>query len=265
MSNCIIAGNPAPQQMPTRMTARRIGGRDYEQRWHGEAEAVRTYYEVLVASGADEVTYDQAPGSAVAMVSARYSGTYGEPNEQAVETMEIDFADVTFPIHQNPSFVGLSTQSIRLLEDAIKNETGRDEVLASMIDLIGEAATDNGTGSHGDYWDTRARGIESYRVFVPVVVWTRTVSAQYPAGLELDNVGSIFSTAALSSAMGTPILFSIPTGNVGIAAGGSAPQFYAGWLKTGRVSLQSDGKIQLVLKGEYGLWAGNLYTIVSSD
>lgn len=243
-----IAGRTNPVEMPIQSIWRRTGGWEHERRWWGLADAVKSM-EAKALEGAISVEYTQQEGSCIAILTARYPGaspsspTGTDPGDN-VETVEIDFAEVTFPISQNPTFIGISTADILAMEALLATNAANSQTAAS---------------AKYRYYDLRSRKTESYEVSLPHVTWTRTVGLDYNTSLDLANVGSIFSTGSLAGSIGAPVLFTIPTGNVGIITGTSHT---AGWKKGGRFTFISDGKVQLVLTARYGLWANDLYTFI---
>src|SRR5687767_15966728 len=96
----IIHGRAGPFEMPIQSIWSRTNGQEYERRWWGPADAVRKL-QLAARIGATSVEFSQSPGSALAILTARYSGVIAG-DEIATETVEIDFTDQTFPIHQNP-------------------------------------------------------------------------------------------------------------------------------------------------------------------
>ncbi len=241
MSNIYIAGRTSAVEMPLQTIWHRINGQEYERRWWGEAGRVRKL-EIGARAGAISVEFTQSPGSALATLTARYSGVISG-QELPIETVEIDFTDQPFPLHQNPTFIGISDADVLSMEDNIQKHEANTQT--------------EGTTKHA-YYELRSRGVDNYRVKLPVVTWTRTVGVGYHTTYDLSQVGSIFSTANLAGSIGAPILFYIPTGNVGIVGDGG--NYTAGWMKDARVSMTGDGKAQIVLIAEYGLWeTGSLY------
>lgn len=263
-----IAGNPEPIEMGIQSVWRKTGGREYERRWWGLASEIRAFEQGIRApagpgrtpppnplGGAIEVSISQSPGSAIAILTARFNGTLDQANgepEIAIETMEIAFKDETFPLHQNPGFIDIPTSQIKALDVEAKTDAP-DEAVG--VNHVAQNA------SEGAYLQYRMRGVESYRVKLPHVTWTRTVGEGYNAALDLADTGAIFSTGDLASSIGAPILFSIPTGNVGVESSGVSP-FTAGWMKGAQLTYVSDGRIQMILTAEYGLWANDVYVFV---
>lgn len=243
-----MAGALSPREQPVQTIYRRTGGTEHERRWWGYCESVKAM-EAYARNNAISVEYTQAPGSVIGILTARYMGEPGSggegTEEDAEETMEIEYSEQTFPIHQNPTFIEIPTASIITMEASLQSN-------AANTQTDGSAAY--------KYYDLRSRKTESYEVSLPVVTWTRTVGLGYNVTLDLANVGGIFSTAVLAGSIGAPILFSIPTGNVGVTTGTG---YTAGWKKGGRFSFVSDGKVQLILTARYGLWSNDLYTFVA--
>lgn len=229
--------------MPIQTVWRRIGGFEYERRWWGPADEVRKL-ELQARSGAIEVGFTQSPGSIVGILSARYAGTI-VGDEVAEETLTINFNDETIPIHRNPTFIDIPVSRIAALNKAA---TDNDSSVPSQTD----------GGIELEYWSCKVEGDDSYLCALPHVTWVRTVSENYSRDLDLANVGAIFSTDALVSAIGDPILFEIPTGNVGVR---EADGWTAGWRKMASTDISSDGKVILTITGTFGLWRDSLYTI----
>jgi hypothetical protein len=239
-----IAGRLSPVEMPIQTVWRRTGGSEHDT-------SVRAL-ETSAREGALSVEITQQEGSCIAILTARYPGASpgsppGDEDDLGdnVETVEIDFAEVTFPIHQNPTFIGITTANVITMEASLASSDANTQTAGSV---------------EYRYYDLRSRKTESYEVAIPFVTWTRTVGLDYNTSMDLANVGAIFSTGNLAGSIGAPILFDIPTGNVGVLTGG---EYTAGWKKGGRFTYVSDGKVQLVLTARYGLWANDLYTFIS--
>lgn len=238
-----IAGRLGPRELPIQSVWRRLGGFEYERRWWGPADEVRKL-EFLARNGAIEVGFTQSPGSSIGILSARYAGVIAG-DEIAEETMEINFNDESIPIHRNPTFIDISVSRIAALNKAA---TDNDSSVPSQTD----------GGIELEYWSCKVEGDDSYLCALPHVTWTRTVSENYSRDLDLGNVGAIFTTEALVDAMGAPILFSVPTGNVGVR---ESDGWTAGWRKLASTEITSEGKVNLVITGTFGLWRNSLYTI----
>lgn len=241
-----IAGSSSPVEQPIRSVWSRSGA-THERRWWGEGRAVKLMQNSAIVGNALEVSFDQAPGSAIGILTAKYagigpgSGTGG--GTEAVETVDIQYTDATFPMHQNPTFIGLSTDKVQEIEKKTADKAPNTYTVGTL---------------EYELYELRRRGVDSYRVQLPVVVWNRMAGPSYPAIADMDDVGKIFSTGALAWSIGVPMLFRVPTGNIGISAG-DASIFRAGWMKTGQVSSASDGMSQITLRAEYGLWAIRAY------
>lgn len=259
-SPLVIAGNPTPREMPMRSVWRKAGGAEYERRWWGASASVLAMLNSIKADpNVLDVNYDQSQNSAIGMITARYSGTGpGAPNNsltESTETVELSFNTQTFPIHQSPSFINITDDHIIDLEDAATSRPRKKSVLNNTWITAVERS----------YFWHRAKGIESYYVELPVVVWNRTVGPNYPATADLLNVGYIFSSGALAWSIGVPV-YQLPTGNVGVQSKnvpGDPTAFTAGWRKTGNVSAVSNGQMQITLRAEFGLWSNDLYQFAS--
>ena len=230
--------------MPVRAVWRKTGGSEYEQRWWGPADDVRAIFNLLVNTGAQSVTFDQQQGSVIGICTAVYAGVQNN-NDLASEVMTIEFSDQTLPLHQNPSFIGIDNDTIQSLEENIKNGDPNPYSDSSLAVY--------------KYYSLRSRGVESYRVQLPIVTWSRIVGPKYPTHLDLEDVGTIYNTSQMVDQLGATVLWSVPTLNVGVQEG-DATIFKEGWLKTAAVSYTADGQDQLIIRGEYGIWAINAYT-----
>lgn len=244
MSQLIVAGRLGAREMPLRSVWRRVGGSEYERRWWGPIADVEALLPGLRA-GASEVTFDPIQGSPIAVASVRYAGVQ-DFAELTSEVMTIEFSDQTFPVSQNPTFINLTSNLIKDLEELLK--TGADNPYS---DTESEAYR---------YYELRSRQIESYRAQLPIVTWTRVVGPNYPTSLDLADVGQIFNTDQMVSQLGAPVLWDVPTGNVGVDEDDYG-MFTAGWLKTCSAGFTADGQVQLVIRGEFGLWAQDLYVV----
>jgi hypothetical protein len=238
----IVAGKISAVEMPMQHIWHRINGQEYERRWWGLAGAVQKMM-TSARVGAMSVEYTQAPGSPIGILTARYAGALAG-DQIALETVDIAFRDETFPIDMNPTYISLSD----------------DRVLA-----LKKAAEESNTGAPTNalefaYYDHIQRGTTEYRTKLPTVTWTRTVGSGYSRSFDMNGVGSIFSTANLAGSIGAPVIFTIPTGNVGVTNGDG---FTAGWMKDAQIRSTGDGKVQIVLAAEYGLWANDLYTFAT--
>lgn len=234
-----IAGKQGPVELPIQSVWHRIHGQEYERRWWGPAGAVQKMI-VSARVGAISVEFTQQPGSAIGILTARYGGVIAG-DEVALETVDIAFRDETFPVHQNPTFISIADSRIRLLDKAAEDSS--TSVPNNALEFR--------------YYDLRQRGVESYRTKLPTVIWTRTVGIGYSRSYDMEGTGKIFSTANLAGSIGAPVIFTIPTGNVGVTSSGD---YTAGWMKDAQVRNTGDGKVQVVLSAEYGLWANDLYT-----
>ena len=232
--------------MPVQTIWRRLGGSEYERRWWGPSDAVRALQSFAASTGASEVTVTQSPGSSIAILSARYQGVLSG-QETAVETMAIKFSDETVPIHRNPTFIGISDARIAALDKAAQDQN------------TGVPSQDDG-GIEFEYYDCKSRGEDSYICKLPHVVWNRSVSENFSTAIDISGVGKVLSTSRMVAALGAPVLFSIPTGNVGVR---ESSGWTAGWLVDAEVDYTSDGKLSLMIKGDFGLYRNSLYTIVS--
>lgn len=260
-SPIVIAGNPTPIEMGIRSIWRKTGGAEYERRWWGAAASV---YAMLNSIKSDpnvtEVSFEQSQNSAIGMITAKYAGTGPGGGSggiaEATETVELSFNSQTFPLHYNPTFINIPDEHLVVLDDAATARPKRTGVLT-------ERFSDNLFPNEAEilYFWYRAKGVESYYVELPVVVWNRTVGPNYPATADLLNVGMIFDSGALAWSIGVPV-YQLPTGNVGVQskqALGDKTQFTAGWRKTGNVSAVSNGQMQITLRAEFGLWANGVY------
>lgn len=241
----VIAGNPSPIELPLRSVWNLTGGASHERRWWGQADAVKAMINSAIAGGAIDVTFDQDRNSPIGILTAKYSGTGPgsvAPTE-STETVDFDETDTTISWDRNPTFISLSTAKVQEIEKAISEKKATNPYTAGTLEYRA--------------FELRRRGTDSYRAVLPVVVWNRTVGPKYPAISDLDNCGKIFSTTNLAYSIGAPLLFRIPTGNVGISSDNSTG-FTAGWMKTGKVT-SSNGQSQITLRAEYGLWENELY------
>lgn len=232
----IRVSGPSLIELPIRSVTRLVGGNEYERRWWGLAASVMAFVPPGVPT---ENTFDQQPGSAVGIRTATYAGKPNEDEEQAVETMTVRFNDVTFPIAQNPSFIDISEDRIKALND-------------------GGAA---GAEPEPEYAACIQREITSYRAKLPVVTWNRTVSVNYGAALDLAGVGAIWTTGDVVDEVGDTVLFDIPTENVGIRDETTGDGYHLGWLKDCTLDYTGDGKILMSITFEYGLWRASLYPL----
>ncbi len=245
MIDPIIAGEPGAREMPIRTVWRVTDGHSYERRWWGPAGAVKALQngKSNILSGAVAVVFDQQPGSPIAILTVSYTGQpSGTPEAAVTETMEVEFSDQTVKIHRNPSFIGIPTADIARMEELLKDRTANAESDPDML----------------AYYNLRLRDVESYRIKMPVVTWTRVVGAQYPSELDLQLAGYLLTTADLVDTVGAPVLWSIPTGNVGVEAGGD---YIEGWFMDARAGYSGDGKIQMTIRGEFGIWENSLYEL----
>ena len=112
-------------------------------------------------------------------------------------------------------------------------------------------------------------GIEQVEIPAPVLIHTKTVTAQYIYPAQFLNVGRIFSSPTLITTEGIPpaILFDFPndvdpspTEIGGVGANGLYQAFLYGWLKNSpSVRQVSARKWNITQTWDYGLWAMQLY------
>lgn len=228
--------------MPLRSVWRLVGGSEYERRWWGTAADVEALLPSL-RTGATEVSFDQSPGSAIAIATVRYPGVQ-DFNEVTSEVMVVAFTDQGFPLHQNPTFIGIPSADIQTMEESLKT---------------GAANTQTAASAAFRYYALRSRGVETYRAKLPAVTWQRIVGNNYPTALDIADVGTIFSTDQIVDQLGAPVLWAIPPANVGVSQG-DASLFTAGWMKDCEVGYTADGQNQLIIRAEFGLWANDAYT-----
>lgn len=229
-------GNPAPIEQGFHVTWDRLSGRKVTRTFEGSPVAIAYLEDPARNSGATDVQLSQQAGSAKATLTA----SYGDPLQVEI-TRIIRFNDVTFPIHQNPTYIGISTARIKAVND---------ESEKSSPDTSGFTATEL------SYYNLIARGVKDYRVKLPIVTYTRVVPFNSPETISTGTPGTVYTPAQVSNAVGDAILFSIPTGNVGVTANSD---FTAGYLFDVEVDLLANGNWQLIETFEYGLWANNLY------
>lgn len=237
-----VSGSPTAIEQGFTLSIKRGpgGGVESVQVFRGTPEAVLAKIAVCISAGATEIDAHQAEGSATARLTARFPFSRFGQAEVAESTLEIQFQDVTFPIAQNPTFIGLTSQEVKYIETVFEN--GEDVLgLPALLQ---------------SYLDLRRRGVDSYRAKLPVVTLTQTVSQNFPTALVVADTGKIFATDEVVKAVGSSILFAIPDANVGVVSGGG---FSPGWMADTQVSAISGGKVQLIARFEYGLWADALY------
>lgn len=253
--NLIMAGEPGAREKRVRQIWSRTNGASYQRIWwgpHDDVEAVFNNRTTVDSAGVEGAELTPIDGSPISILTVTYSGwlvTGGGRNE-ASETISISYSDQTVPLNQNPTFNDITTATIQDLESKLSNHDANPY--------------SDTTSAEYKYYALRSRKVDNYRVKLPHVVWRRSVPADYPTAADLENIGAIFSTGDLAGSIGAPILFTIPTGNVGISEDDEG-LFTPGWLKDGSVDWQADGKAELILTAEFGLWANDAYYFVSSE
>lgn len=242
----IVSGNPEPIEQSYRSTISRTNGVEVERTWRGTYEACKAMEQAIYALGASTVVCERVDGSAMGILRAVFSSAQngGDPGAVAESTIELSFSDVTWPIHRNPTFIGISAARVQALNKEVEKESPSAPSDATEL----------------SYYNLKLRGVDEYRAKMPVVSLTRTVSVNYHTALVVADTGTIFSTAAVSNFIDNPILFTVPTGNVGVL---EASGFTAGWMQDTRVSFTSSGSVQLAETYEFGLWENALYTFGS--
>jgi hypothetical protein len=244
MSTPIIHGTEAPIPRPVETSWSRRGGWEFIHSWTGAADAVRAMEAALRANGAIQVVVRQNPDSALATITAHYaSAQTGEPEEME-ETLDIDFADETFPINVNPAFINITDARIAVLD-----EKGAD----SKVDI--DTYTSDPTERY--YMRLVRRKETSYRVDLPVLTYIRNVPETSVSRINCGNNGLIYTPAEVADAIAAPIVFTIPSANVGIAAGS---RYVIGYKFKGRVEFTSNGRVNLIERYVFGRYDAVLYT-----
>lgn len=247
-----IAGNAAAIESGFDISVRRGvgGGREQVRTWRGTDAAITPQLEALLADpSVIQIDVRRAPDSAVATLAARFGKLDGETEEIGEETLTIQFNDTPTPINIHPEFSAISSERIKLIDEAAKD---------------GDLGSLTLTGQEVYYYELLLRGVDSYRASMPVVTHTITASRSFGEALAVELTGLIFTTGEVADYVGSPVLFSIPTNVVGVTqpdfvSSDAANDVISGWRLTTQLEYVASGKVQLISTFEYGIWQALLY------
>jgi hypothetical protein len=237
-----VAGNPQTVEQGFSYTIRRgsNGGAEVERAWMGTGQAVLARMANLMnLPVVTEISAQQAPGSAVALIRARFSVIPGQAEEHVEESLSLRWATQMIELHRNPTFIGISTNRIKALNDDAEKESPT-------------APTDP---TELKYFNLIRRGVKAYPASLPIVTYTRVAPRNTVERLNVSNSGKIFG------AVDVPVssFFVLGDINIGLSTGTG---FTAGWKLTADGDYLANGNSQLVETYEFGLWEDDLFDFV---
>ena len=123
----------------------------------------------------------------------------------------------------------------------------------------------DGTESGQKVLDLLNAGIKSRVVEQQVLRRTRIVSNKYAIKDSLTNVGKILKASNIATYENVPteLMFNLPSDYAALSTIDGLTRHY-GWLKRFPTVLQlAEGKWQINLEYDWGLWSDDLYTFVT--
>jgi hypothetical protein len=245
MSQEIIVGNPAPIQQGFNYTHRKGagGGLEYDVAWAGSRAAILSKFNALVGDGKFvEANATQSPGSAIAVVRARYAKPPSGSDEQIQESLSLRWNDASLDIHRNPTFVNITSDRIKALDDAADENTSTPTDPTEL-----------------KYYNLKRRGVTSYRCALPVVTYTITAPYNTLERLNVSQSGKIFDAVSIPVSS----FFVVGSINLGLSAD-SAGTFLVGWRLMAQGDYLANGNAQLIEEYEFGLWETDLYEVATT-
>lgn len=179
--------------------------------------------------------------------------------DNPIATWEItsNKAEVQIVKAQNPLSATLSSDDIKSLNGVIQNPPSYDQ---SFTDVLTKIQTKNPTFSANaqTILGLIMDGIDSTKIFYPVLTQNQITSNVYDVEASFQNVGCIISTSELVALLPNVLAFSLPSDP---AYG--LPGFQYGWLKNyPNVTVAPFNKTQIRQEYEFGLWPTSVYIFV---
>lgn len=247
-----VAGTPGPIQVSEQLD--RSITESPERRLHYRGERVATASAFgLVAANAAHASYRQDGASATIDV------VYKDITE-VVDTVEIDFNAVQREWWTCPAYSVLTNGELaailgrlKALEDYASDPTNTPgQVDGERLLYIQQLG-----GLAGQAFDDILANGETYIALLPVVTFTRSVSAFFGTPFVILDMGKLFTTAQVIANVPGPFQFGIAQVTNTVAA--NSLQTLA-WLKTGRYGRSSDGGALYIQQYIFDAYATGRYT-----
>jgi hypothetical protein len=235
-------------------------GPEARERHRGEWDALQAGY---LANAFRDGVVQSSIRQEGAVGSAEY--TFKDPVliEQHVE---FDTEEVTRPWFFAPYYATLTASEVALVESEV---TGHRKYLEDSSPTPAEASADLDdrvtsmvNALAGEAIEDLLLNGDSYIAFLPVITYTINASPDYATRLIIDDVGKIYTTVQLSSAI--PNLNDALFQAADILNTVTANELQTvGWLKRARMGYSSDGGAQYVQSFRFDAWPTNRYTRVA--
>ncbi len=247
----IIAGTTGARQVG--LTIRRSReGREIVSVVTGPAPDVFAIEENVWRDGATDVNTVQQPGSALAVLTARYvvnNGGTEEENEIPIsEEVSAQYAKTPIPIRQHKYFAGLDINEVIEIDTAINANEGYP---GSSGGVTGETLGE-------EYYLLRRLGVNEFDAELPSIRYTLRCAPQYAGILETSNVGLIFTKAQMLARISAPRFFDV-TEPADVFLANAYQFFFTGWRLTASVSFDNEGRGVLEETYTWGQFAEQLY------
>lgn len=256
--NIIMAGSKGVIEGQIASTISRINGNSFRRTWRGLYDSLKLKQAwAATQPGWTEVTLEPTNDGVTGLLSATYTGpAVGGTIEIPVETLDLDFQEISGSIFKNPTFVSLDGEKIKAIERVIAVARDPNSKPGSVADKKVEEDIIPGSRSEAAI-DLKMTGVDEYTWRVPVLTYTRTVSPQFPTPMVIADVGTVWSSGDVANYLeAKAVLFAIPqvSNNIGAPTG-----FTLGWMKDAKLSFISNGNCQLVEKFIYSAFSDHLY------
>lgn len=257
-----LAGNPAPIRVAVEQSRAINDSPEFTAIYRGEINAMHMHWAGQFGRGQQPIRAHFRQDGAAA--SSQF--TYKEL-EEIEEHVEIDFEEVQRPWFTSPHYATLDGGDIAFVEGLVKGhleylQEERRTQAEAAADLLAAVNAAGGAGSlKGDAIEDLLLNGDVYTAFLPHITYTRNVAPNYGVPYVTQNIGQVFSTAAMGNEI--PLSLFILFGLSDILNTVTANELQAvGWLKRGRMGYASDGGAQYISTYRFDAYPTNRYTFV---
>lgn len=254
-----VQGQP-PVQQPTRYIWDVNNGNQEQQVWQGTKDQIEGLAAFLRATFERVEIAERAPGlwEAIASTSRPSQGQIEQPNIVIELRAEEQVYDLAF----NGYFAGVPQAALSAIDEALQNPP---TTTSEENDKLSEIATAAGAySSQAQYlYRLKRRGQDSFVDYAWSCTKTNYVSRFYSGTINLSNHGKLWTNAQLSSYVGSPLFFVLPSTKSATADQSSLGLAYR-WLQhQSDVNITSNGNFTLTEGWRLALWNTNTYAAAS--
>lgn len=246
-----------PQIQGVNYSINRIDATTYEIRWIGTLSDINT----ILAS---EASYAEgftivAEGSVYTLIGRYVNAGNGSSAGTPIVTLELETGSLQQSIFLNPTFQELTEEEVYKIREVFDSRPATRGAAQTAMNVAGGVTSANLALAMKAY-DLMSAGAESFELHSYIITRTQTADRRYSTALTTNTIDLLWSSAQLSTYVGSPHLFAVPS--LTLTAKETAKNLFAGWRQmVCRVIDHSNGSRQMVEQWQLAKWSQDLYAL----